>query len=739
MLYVNGPGAEEVIRSVVSSSVSPSPSPGSLIGLDCMERKKLLYRLIEVQQDEVEIVDTHVIRPNGVAVPGKTYFSTANESVEYGYPMYTVDSIACCIRGEVSDLSTVDARRRQLRSDDEISQARARAVSDIYIHYVENRREEGLIFKDLSTFYVLGEHHRSKRYWLKFKPDYFNGSSASDVDLVIVGAYFASGLRSAGQPSSFLCACVDSQDIQCFLPVTKVNARSVKDDDYQRILSHTGYSFTPGLASFGKWDPGEPPSEVTWDRSKAKADTPDLWICPQDSVVVTLNAGEIVPSDSFPTDLTLRFPRITRLRMDGDAKEPYDIESDAQLRQRFDEVAAQRRAAVLVDFPSFESSSDSLCGCRFLTESQSSRQKKQTRATEKPQFQPLVPVVAAETRVLERKAFVVLEGRYCVHDDEIDLASARLQGWYDDAAMVESHRDVQAFIKRHGGIVRLAPLNDIYVLGGMWGDVRVLAHGNERVKGIVRWTYVYRMVTQLKAAAARVESGQESFVKETIKPTILDFLVPCRETSDSKSGSVGADPNAHRFPHQIGRSCTITDRLELMRALQCVGQDRLSRTSEEAIRDTGFPPRSRHGRTNGALQDTISPMRRLLWPGGVKNLQVVLYPDIFRDDFGFHEESRAMSRLDDAESSRDANRIHRAIPVALAMGATVTSHLHSGVTHVLCSIGGSRGWTIWSQEANAVSLGIRESLVDRLLLVCSDRERQVVLVSPQYLSKVFMQ
>lgn len=43
---------------------------------------------------------------------------------------------------------------------------------------------------------------------------------------------------------------------------------------------------------------------------------PDLWINPDDSFILELNAGEIVVSDTFSAGITLRFPRITKIRND---------------------------------------------------------------------------------------------------------------------------------------------------------------------------------------------------------------------------------------------------------------------------------------------------------------------------------------------------------------------------------------------------------------------------------------
>jgi hypothetical protein len=65
VLYVDGPGAEEFLNDIVSPSAKPSSRSGSIIGLTAFERKKILYRLIDPQPHQVEIVDTQVVRPDG--------------------------------------------------------------------------------------------------------------------------------------------------------------------------------------------------------------------------------------------------------------------------------------------------------------------------------------------------------------------------------------------------------------------------------------------------------------------------------------------------------------------------------------------------------------------------------------------------------------------------------------------------------------------------------------------------
>ena len=76
ILYVDGPGAADLLAQTVSEHIAPRPSAGSIIHLDAFERKKILYKLVEPQADEVEIVQTWIIRPNGHMDLGERYFLT---------------------------------------------------------------------------------------------------------------------------------------------------------------------------------------------------------------------------------------------------------------------------------------------------------------------------------------------------------------------------------------------------------------------------------------------------------------------------------------------------------------------------------------------------------------------------------------------------------------------------------------------------------------------------------------
>lgn len=204
VVYVDGEGAKDLLQRVVSPHLVVSP--GSLMDLECMERKKVLYHVIKRVDRFVEVVPTLVVSCDGTTYKGDHYFSLDLPPTFGGRPLYSLESAAAFLH-EVSDhrkagkRRVLEEERRQGFTNEEVSTKRAHGVGEHYKRIVEDQRQEGLIFKDLSSPYVLDKVSRSLGYWRKFKPDYFNMSAASDLDLVIVGAYFAVSTSNNVDPS----------------------------------------------------------------------------------------------------------------------------------------------------------------------------------------------------------------------------------------------------------------------------------------------------------------------------------------------------------------------------------------------------------------------------------------------------------------------------------------------------------------------------------------------------------
>lgn len=88
-----------------------------------------------------------------------------------------------------------------------------------------------------------------------------------------------------------------------------------------------------------------------------------------------------------------------------------------------------------------------------------------------------------------------------------------------------------------------------------------------------------------------------------------------------------------------------------------------------------------------------------LWPyaksADKDTSKCILYPDLF-DDLGYEDEVDANKETlnvnesprwkDDVMDSKSLGYVAATLPLAKALGAIITPHLHSGVTHILCDL-----------------------------------------------------
>lgn len=196
ILYLGGPEATKVISDAFDpfqcSSLIP-PNTGSILNLDLWKRRRILEILITPQPNMVEIVETTIIRPDGSSVDGSTYFATTDRK-EDGHSPMVLDSINCTLDGIIPNFEIIDSSRLQQKSLKDMDKARMLALDKAFADIVTTRQLEGLVFKDLSTPYGLGERFRNKGYWFKLKDDYNKSGHASDLDLVVLGGQFATGM-----------------------------------------------------------------------------------------------------------------------------------------------------------------------------------------------------------------------------------------------------------------------------------------------------------------------------------------------------------------------------------------------------------------------------------------------------------------------------------------------------------------------------------------------------------------
>ncbi|KFZ51793.1 DNA ligase 4 [Antrostomus carolinensis] len=174
-------------------------------------------------------------------------------------------------------------------------------VIDALNEAIDNR-EEGIMVKDPMSTYKPDKRGEG---WLKIKPEYVSGLM-DELDLLIVGGYWGKGSRG-GMMSHFLCAIAETpppnEKPTVFHSICRVGSGYTMKELYDL-----------GLKLAKHWKPyhrKDPPCNILCGTEK-----PEMYIEPCNSVIVQIKAAEIVDSDMYKTDCTLRFPRIEKIRED---------------------------------------------------------------------------------------------------------------------------------------------------------------------------------------------------------------------------------------------------------------------------------------------------------------------------------------------------------------------------------------------------------------------------------------
>lgn len=181
---------------------------------------------------------------------------------------------------------------------------------------------EGLVLKGLDTIYEPG-----KRRWLKVKKDYLlKGAIADTADLVVLGAWYGTG-KMGGQYSIFLMGCYDNKS-RLWKTVTKVHSGL---DDKQMEKLHS--KLKPLMekcdvnSKLPKWiqlNRTMIPNAIAKDPTKMP--------------VFEVTGAEFTQSEVHTaSSISIRFPRITKIRTD---KSPEQATSLEELVHLFNESKA---------------------------------------------------------------------------------------------------------------------------------------------------------------------------------------------------------------------------------------------------------------------------------------------------------------------------------------------------------------------------------------------------------------
>ncbi|XP_038221753.1 DNA ligase 3 [Zerene cesonia] len=165
---------------------------------------------------------------------------------------------------------------------------------------------EGLVLKDLESTYEPG-----KRHWLKVKKDYlFGGAMADTADLVVLGAWFGTG-KKGGMMSVFLMGCLDTRRNK-WVTVTKVHTGH-DDSTLERLQKE----LAPIMVKISQ-DYNKVPSWLDCNKGMV----PDFVAQdPKNQPVWEITGTELTKANLHTADgISVRFPRVTRIRSDKDWK-----------------------------------------------------------------------------------------------------------------------------------------------------------------------------------------------------------------------------------------------------------------------------------------------------------------------------------------------------------------------------------------------------------------------------------
>jgi DNA ligase-3 len=187
--------------------------------------------------------------------------------------------------------------------------------------------EEGLVLKDMCSIY-----EPNARHWLKIKKDYLKGM-ADSADLLVLGAYFGTGSKG-GLLSVYLMGCYDKKS-KTYKTVCRCG-NGHNDETIERLDKELRKKMKQINA-----DPDKIPDWFECDRPL----TPDFVIKdPKDTVVWEISGAEFTETDRHPSGISIRFPRVTKIRDDKDVDDHTNLE---ELKALF--KASKKKAAVAFD------------------------------------------------------------------------------------------------------------------------------------------------------------------------------------------------------------------------------------------------------------------------------------------------------------------------------------------------------------------------------------------------------
>lgn len=353
--------------------------------------------------------------------------------------------------------ASVEPQRRRLEIHKYVEATSAKEVEQM-LQQVVAEASEGLVIKNPRSAYRLNERNDD---WIKVKPEYMT-EFGEDLDCIVIGGYYGSG-RRGGNLSSFMCGLrVDENQVRqgadpmkCY-SFFKVGG-GFTAQDYQQLRHRTDGKWRP-------WDPKRPPVEyIELAGGQMQFERPDVWIRPDDSIVISVKAAQVTPTDSFRTGHTLRFPRFKKIRTDRDWASALSLSGFQELRSNA-ELEMDKKKMQIDD----------------------SRRKRQKTSRKKPLMvagsNPILttPYGGPATAVFEGMSFYVMS------------ASIKPEK--------KTKAELEQMVKANGGTIlqqRSASANTICV--GDQGTVKVAAMAKTGEVDIIRPSWIFDSIKQAES------------------------------------------------------------------------------------------------------------------------------------------------------------------------------------------------------------------------------------------------
>jgi hypothetical protein len=272
----------------------------------------------------------------------------------------------------------------------------------------------------------------------------------------------------------------------------------------------------------------------------------------------------------------------------------------------------------------------------------------------------------------------------------------------------------------------------------------------------LKWTYlysiVYKWIKEMKGFKIENDQDQETCKASCIRLTHPQLLSPSRHYMLATTLPIVGKIESDIYGIKSSRPCSL---LDFKRALQVVsnerGKKKRTMMSSESNAEKKLVLPWQYQSTAITEPDFRWCLRGRfgsLWPfiresmGDISRRPVILYPDMFDFDFGDRVRNENAILGCESEDSSERERwegtatetgaIASCLPLARAMGAAVTPHLHDRVSHILCEL--NKDFISWDEfSADRFANPKRAYRIKNRLTTMHGDNCRVSFVSPDWI------